>query len=367
MHRGSQRIWNPVRNLGFLTTLLILSVLFSTSVSAFGDCYNFGIYNVKVVEKKKTGTFDGDLKELNVKYDYDNNVFRINLTYNKVPNTKQTTRINVGFGYDCVSTSEIFIMKGFTKKFYRDMENASLADDPDFNGKLKLITSTKNSVTLDWFGPVYDQDKGLIEYCVGAEVTQPATFYQNGINCVTTGAFTHCTGPGYVSGTSTKDELKNWAKSKYDDLDIIECGVLKSALSGFGSTPTPSPSNTYNANLPTVIIENLSLTRVPDGVNLFFSKRSNFSADQQFGYVLGIQFQKMPNINPAILSNYSETQILFNSYSYFAIKYSEIRDWLKSQGINSGDRAIMLSVKAHPKFANSNWSSGIYILPDEYK
>lgn len=378
MHRGSHRIWNPVRNLGFLTTLLILSVLFSTPVSAFGDCYNFGVYNVNVVEKKKNGTFDGDLKELNVKYDYDNNIFRIKLTYNKVPNSNQTTGINIGFydGFECTSTDEYYKTKGFSKKITRDYENITgQLDDLDWVGNLKLVTSTSKSLTLDWIGPKAYKNDRLTEYCVRAVVTQLGTFYQNGINCITTGPFTNCTGPGYVSGIITKDELTNWVKTKYDDLDTIDCGGPKSNF----SIPSPSPSinatpSSISSPTSTAVavvanmIKDFSGVRNTTGIVFKFTAPSNINTSNFINYELGIQYLKIPTADYKLDSNYSEIKMLqFARDPSFNVSYIEIKDWLKALNLETNTRAVMFKVRTNTSGGiSSQWSNGLYVLPTEY-
>ena len=355
--------------LGKLGSLILLCIFTSHSAFANSNCYNFGVYDVNVIDKKNDTGLAGDLKDLKVKYDYDNNVFRIKFTYNRVPNSKQTTGINIGFtnGTECTSVNEYYKTKGFTKKITRDYENNSYEIE-DFNwvGNLKLITSTKNSLTLDWFGPQAYIDDRLTEHCVKVSVTQPGTFYRSGINCVTTGPFTNCTGPGYVNGTVTIDEQTNWAKSKSARLDVIQCGLEKSSY--IESIPTPKPSTGSTTSFAPNSITDFSGIRNSAGVEFKFSKPINVSSSNLINYELGIQYLKSPNIDSSVYANYSEiTMLQFSKQTNFYVSYIEIKDWLKAAGIDMASRSVMFKVRTNVTGGiSSQWSNGIYLLANEY-
>lgn len=368
------------RPVGYLISILLALVLFSNQANAFGECYNLGVYNKSVIDKKKATFQDGDLKDLNVRFDYDNNVFRIKFSYNRIPNSKQTTGINIGRydGTDCTSTDEYYKTRGFTKKITRDYENiVSRISDPDWVGNLKLVSASKNSLTLDWFGPKAYKESRIYEYCVRVAVTQPETFYQNGINCITTGPFTNCTGPGYVTGTATKDELTVWAKTKYDDLDIIECSGLKSDFPSPTPTPSPSPIPTIKSTPAPInsstgivanVINNLAGVRNSYGVIFNFTSPINIDNTNLINYELGIQYIKSPDLDYKNDTNYSQISLSqFSRETTFNVSFVEIRDWLKALGLETNTRAIMFKVRTNTSGGVSSlWSNGVYLLPNEY-
>ncbi len=208
-----------------------MTCVFLEPALADEDCWNVGSFEKTQIDKKEKFSFSGDIKEVDALFDYDVGSISGSITWNRVPNSSQTTRLIIGFvdnSDDCTTVSEAYKMKGWGKKFGRDREFIPPGYSPDMLGKLSITATTKNSISFLWNKSEIDSDNVIGEHCVRVSTTVPSRYYQNNTTCITTGNVTTCDGPGWYAGLREQDLVIAWALTKFDRIDYMCSGLVNS-------------------------------------------------------------------------------------------------------------------------------------------
>ena len=215
-----------------IATLTCFTLLAESPFALATDCFNTGVVSTSKVDKKEKNNFAGDIKSIEVNYDYESNLVSGVVAWNKIPTSKQITTIIVGMNDSdgiCYDVFETYKMYGWTKKFKKsDMYSSS---DKDNFGRFSLTSSGKTSIAFEWTqAPIFSKGP-MTSTCVSVETEGPATFYVNSTTCSGNGNITSCTGPGWVRGTEQLDLVINYAFSPSRELDTLECNKPRTVSS----------------------------------------------------------------------------------------------------------------------------------------
>jgi hypothetical protein len=205
----------------FVFVLIVATTLTMHPAIADEDCWNFGTFEKTQLDKKEKSVFSGDIKEVKAVFDYDLGEISGSITWNRIPTSGQTTNLIIGFNDnmgDCVTVSEAYKMKGWTKKFSRDWEVAPRSYSPDMLGKFTILESGKNSLSFSWLKSKIDEDNRIGEHCVSISTTIPSSYYKTNTTCFTSGSITTCDGPGRYATLKELDLVIAWAKTKWESI-----------------------------------------------------------------------------------------------------------------------------------------------------
>lgn len=215
-----------IENLSSRQKLRVFSLIIVTTIGmhpaiAEEDCWNVGIFEEYKVDKKEKVSFSGDVKEVYVEFNYDSGEVTGSLTWNKIPSSGQTTNLVIGFGNvygECTVVSEVYKMKGWSKKFTRNWDVAPRDYSRNMLGTLSIIASERNSISFSWLRSEIDADNRIRENCVSISTTIPSTYYKTNTTCITTGNVTNCDGPGRYATIKELELVTAWARGKWDTL-----------------------------------------------------------------------------------------------------------------------------------------------------
>jgi hypothetical protein len=208
----------------FLFSVFLITLNSSTAYAE--DCWNTGIYEKNILDKKEKNYITGDIKEIDAVFNYDVGEISGTVSWNRIPSSAQTTNLIIGFidnGGDCVTVAEAFKMKGWKKSLPRDRDTAPFDYSPDMMGVLSISETTKNSISFDWSMASIDAQTGgkIGEHCIKVTTTVPGRFYQSNTTCYTSNNFTTCDGPGWYSGLREIDSVTLWATNRWDSLSYM--------------------------------------------------------------------------------------------------------------------------------------------------
>jgi len=194
-----------------LTALLLVQPSYASS-----DCWNQqGLFISEKIDRAEKRFFTGDVKLIKGNFDYDEKLIRGNIVWSRLPNKNQTTTLVIGFYQNgtgnCVTVSEEFRMKGWTKKFTRNKEMI-MDFSNDMLGTLSISKWTRNSVIFDWSSAEIEEDQFMGETCISVSTSEKGSWYDSDTTCITSGQVTTCQGPGWVSGQREIENVTAWAR-----------------------------------------------------------------------------------------------------------------------------------------------------------
>lgn len=204
-----------------------LSLLLFTQQSwADSSCFNVGFVTKITSDKKDKKSIAGDIKSIAVIYDYAASQVSGTITWNKVPTSKLITRLTIGdISKDprCNGRFENYLMTGWTKRFKADPESFYYDFDKSSYGRIKVLSSQKDSLDFIWTQASEYVGKAMTQLCVAVSTNQIGTSYNNTINCVGNFGSFACQGPGYIEAWNEIDFVQNFAFQKGREVDAWTC------------------------------------------------------------------------------------------------------------------------------------------------
>ena len=204
-----------------------LSLLIFTQQSwADSSCFNVGVVNKKVIDKKEKNSVAGDIKSLEISYDYEVGQISGSITWNKVPTSKLITTITIGETSQdprCNDIYENYLMTGWTKKLKLDPETLRMVGEKSWVGRIQVLPSAKNSLDFVWTQPSFHAGEGMTHLCVAVFTNRIGSAYSNSTSCVGNAGFFTCQGPGYIESWNEIDFVQSFAFQKGREVDPDLC------------------------------------------------------------------------------------------------------------------------------------------------
>ena len=214
----------PIRVM-FVVGLSLL--LFTQQSWADSSCFNVGVVTKQTIDKKEKRSVAGDIKSLQVIYNYEVGQVFGTITWNKVPTSKLITTMTIGETSKdprCNDLYENYLMTGWTKRFKVDPESLWDGSDKSSFGRIQVVSSGKNYLDFAWSQPSTYIGTAMTQLCVAVYTNSIGTAYNNSTNCFRVNEnFFHCQGPGYIEAWDEIDFVQNFAFQKGREVDPYTC------------------------------------------------------------------------------------------------------------------------------------------------
>ena len=204
-----------------------LSLLLLTQQSwADSSCFNVGVVTKKTIDKKDKRSVAGDIKSLELIYDYEVSQISGTVTWNKIPTSKLITTITIGETSQdpfCNDIYENHIMTGWTKRFKVNPESLYDGFDKSRVGRIQIFSSGKNYLDFIWTQPSTYSGSAMTQLCVQVNTMRIGSAYNNSTTCFGNANVFTCQGPGWIPAEIEIDYVQNFAFQKGREVDPYTC------------------------------------------------------------------------------------------------------------------------------------------------
>lgn len=210
-------------------TLFLIGIsllLFMQQSWAESGCFNVGVITKSTLDKKEKSSVAGDIKSLEVIYDYELSEITGTIIWNKVPTSKLITTVSIGETSQdprCNDSYQTYLMTGWTKRFKADQENWYSGFDKTSIGNFKVLSSGKNTLNFVWKQSTQFSGFAMTQLCVAVFTNRIGTAYSNSINCIGNTNSLSCQGPGYIEAWNEIDFVQNFAFQRGREVDPYTC------------------------------------------------------------------------------------------------------------------------------------------------